>query len=212
MVKNLFFKTIIKCCFALQNLPMSTTKRIVIFASGNGSNAQRIIEYFSDKTVEIALILTNKPSANVLKRANKLNISALCFNRKSFYGTKQILAVLKDINPDLIVLAGFLWLFPENILNAFPHKVINIHPALLPDFGGKGMYGNHVHQAVITAKREESGITIHYVTSEYDRGNIIFQAKTPISEGETLETLTEKIHALEYEHFPKVIEKLLKEG
>ncbi|WP_031426590.1 phosphoribosylglycinamide formyltransferase [Flavimarina sp. Hel_I_48] len=190
---------------------MSPTKRIVIFASGNGTNAQRIIEYFSSKPVEIALILTNKPSAKVLKRADNLNISAICFNRKSFYDTNQVLAILQEIKPNLIVLAGFLWLFPENILKAFPDKVINIHPALLPDFGGKGMYGDRVHQAVIASAKKESGITIHYVSREYDKGNIIFQAKTAIEEGETPETLAEKIHALEYEHFPIVIEKLLKE-
>jgi len=207
-----FKNTIINCCFALQILPMSTTQRIVIFASGNGTNAQRIIEYFTSKTVEIALILTNKPTAKVLKRADKLNVSAICFNRKSFYDTNQILAILQEIKPNLIVLAGFLWLFPENILKAFPDKVINIHPALLPDFGGKGMYGDHVHTAVIASAKRESGITIHYVTPEYDKGNIIFQAIISISDGETPETLAEKIHELEHEHFPVVIEKLLEEG
>ncbi|HEA29407.1 MAG TPA: phosphoribosylglycinamide formyltransferase [Leeuwenhoekiella sp.] len=191
---------------------MSPTKRIVIFASGNGTNAQRIIEYFKGKNVTIALVLSNKATANVLERANVLDVSAISFNRKTLYNTHQILAILNEIKPNLIVLAGFLWLFPENILNTFPNKVINIHPALLPDFGGKGMYGDRVHKAVIAAAKEESGITIHYVTSEYDKGNIIFQAKTSISPGETPKTLEKKIHELEYEHFPKVIEKLLNEN
>jgi len=189
---------------------MSTHKRIVIFASGNGTNAQRIIEYFKGKNVTIALVLSNRANAKVLERANKLDISAISFNRTALYKTDQILAILDKINPNLIVLAGFLWLFPENILKAFPNKVINIHPALLPDFGGKGMYGDRVHNAIIASAKKESGITIHFVTPEYDKGNVIFQAKTPISEGETAETLAGKIHGLEYEHFPKVIEKLLK--
>lgn len=188
---------------------MSSYKRIVIFASGNGTNAQRIIEYFQGKDVTIALVLSNRATAKVLERANKLDISAISFNRTALYKTDQILAILDKINPNLIVLAGFLWLFPENILKTFPNKVINIHPALLPDFGGTGMYGDHVHKAIIAAAKKESGITIHYVTPEYDKGNVIFQAKTPISEDETAETLAEKIHQLEYEHFPKVIEKLL---
>ncbi len=188
---------------------MSTHRRIVIFASGNGTNAQRIIEYFKGKNVTIALVLSNRATAKVLERANKLDISAISFNRTALYKTDQILAILDKINPNLIVLAGFLWLFPENILKAFPNKVINIHPALLPDFGGKGMYGDRVHQAVIASAKKESGITIHFVTPEYDKGNVIFQAKTPISEDETAESLAEKIHELEYEHFPKVIEELL---
>ncbi|MGB3775204.1 MAG: phosphoribosylglycinamide formyltransferase, partial [Leeuwenhoekiella sp.] len=177
---------------------MSTPKRIVIFASGNGSNAQRIIEHFEGKNVEIALILTNKPTAYVLKRADNLQVNAISFNRKTFYKSDIILTILKGINPDLIVLAGFLWLFPENILKTYPEKVINIHPALLPDFGGKGMYGDRVHKAVIASAKEESGITIHYVSPRYDEGNIIFQATTVISNGETAETLAEKVHALEY--------------
>jgi phosphoribosylglycinamide formyltransferase-1 len=188
---------------------MSTHRRIVIFASGNGTNAERIIEYFKGKNVTIALVLSNRATAKVLEKANKLDISAISFNRTAFYETDQILAILDKINPNLIVLAGFLWLFPENILKAFPNKVINIHPALLPDFGGKGMYGDRVHKAIIASAKKESGITIHYVTPEYDKGNVIFQAKTPISKGETAETLAVKIHELEYEHFPKVIEELL---
>lgn len=188
---------------------MSTYKCIVIFASGNGTNAEHIIKYFKGKNVKIALILSNKATAKVLERANRLDISAISFNRTALYETDQILAILDKINPNLIVLAGFLWLFPENILKAYPNKVINIHPALLPDFGGKGMYGDRVHKAIIASAKKESGITIHFVTPEYDKGNVIFQAKTPISEGETAESLADKIHELEYEHFPKVIEKLL---
>lgn len=190
---------------------MSHNKRIVIFASGNGTNAQRIVEYFAGTSVSTALILTNNPKAGVLKRAKNLDVSTISFNRKCFYETDQILAVLKEINPHLIVLAGFLWLFPKNILQEFPGKVINIHPALLPDFGGKGMYGTRVHEAVIAAGKTESGISIHEVNPVYDEGKLIFQAKTPISKGETAASLVKKIHALEYEHFPRVIAELLEE-
>ncbi len=185
-------------------------KRIVIFASGNGTNAERIASYFKEKqTAEVVLILSNKPDAYVLKRAAKFNISAFSFNRTALYKTDNVLDLVKSTRPDLIVLAGFLWLFPSNILNAFPEKVINIHPALLPDFGGKGMYGHHVHNAVIAAAKEESGITIHYVTNEYDKGSIIFQAKTAITKEDTPQTLAQKIHQLEYKNFPVVIENLL---
>lgn len=190
---------------------MSHNKRIVIFASGNGTNAQRIIEYFAETPVSIELILTNNPKAGVLKRAKNLQVSAICFNRKSFYESNQILAVLREVNPHLIVLAGFLWLFPESILQAFPGRVINIHPALLPDFGGKGMYGSRVHEAVIASGKTESGISIHEVNPVYDEGKLIFQAKTTISKGETAQSLVKKIHALEYEHFPRVIEELLED-
>ena len=191
---------------------MQTSKRIVIFASGSGTNAERIATFFKEKKhVEVSLVLSNNPKAKVLDRAKNLKIPAISFNRAAFYDTDHIKNIVENSNPDLIVLAGFLWLFPEPILEAFPNKVINIHPALLPDFGGKGMYGKRVHNAVIAAAKGESGITIHYVTPEYDKGSIIFQAKTEVTEKDTPETLAEKIHELEYAHFPEVIEKLLEE-
>jgi len=190
-------------------------KRIAIFASGNGTNAQRIIDHFKGrKDAEVVLILSNKKQAKVLERAKEASIPALSFNRPALYDSDIILNILEDIQPDLIVLAGFLWLFPDKIINLFPNKVINIHPALLPQFGGKGMYGMHVHRAVCAfakAQKETvySGISIHYVTSKYDEGALIFQAKIPVSANETPETLAKKIHLLEHEHFPEVIERLL---
>ncbi|WP_010227408.1 phosphoribosylglycinamide formyltransferase [Gillisia marina] len=185
-------------------------KKIVVFASGSGSNAENIIRYFKDsRTAEVVSVLSNKPSAKVLDRAQKLNVTALYFDRTAFYNSNDVLHILEDTNPDLIVLAGFLWLFPSFILEKFPNKVINLHPALLPKFGGKGMFGNNVHKAVLENKEKETGITIHYVNEKYDDGQIIFQKSFPISSEETLTSLTEKIHELEHRHFPKVIENLL---
>ncbi|MFI8377709.1 phosphoribosylglycinamide formyltransferase [Leeuwenhoekiella sp. NPDC079379] len=185
-------------------------KRIVIFASGSGTNAQRIAEYFEDqKEVEVALILSNKTTAKVLDRATNLNISGFSFNRTAFYKRDHVLNLINSVKPDLIVLAGFLWLFPTSIIKLYEGKIINIHPALLPAYGGKGMYGTHVHNAVVAAKEIESGITIHYVTENYDEGAIIFQAKTKLDSEETADSLAAKIHKLEYEHFPRVISELL---
>ncbi|MFD2824987.1 phosphoribosylglycinamide formyltransferase [Leeuwenhoekiella polynyae] len=186
-------------------------KKIVIFASGSGTNAQRITEFFKNRDdAQVVQILSNKNTAKVLDRANKLKISAFSFNRTAFYDTTQVLDLIKQTQPDLIVLAGFLWLFPQNIIEAYSGKIINIHPALLPDYGGKGMYGERVHKAVVEAGEKESGITIHQVTAEYDKGAILFQAKTQLEEGETAESLAAKIHELEYEHFPSVIAEFLK--
>ena len=185
-------------------------KRIIIFASGSGSNAQRITEFFQDrKDAEVVQILSNKNTAKVLERANNLKISAFSFNRSAFYDTDQVLNLVKATQPDLIVLAGFLWLFPQNIIEAYPGKIINIHPALLPAYGGKGMYGANVHKAVVAAGEKESGITIHEVTSEYDKGTILFQAKTQLEPNETADSLAAKIHELEYEYFPRVIAEIL---
>lgn len=191
----------------------AATKQIVIFASGTGTNAENIIRYFQ-KTPDtrVAAVFSNRRSAPVLKKAHKLKVKALHFDRDALYNSNEVLHVLEDINPDLIVLAGFLWIFPQNIINSFSGKLINIHPALLPNYGGKGMYGNKVHEAVITNKDEESGISIHHVNEIYDEGEIIFQAKTPVSANETPESLAEKIHQLEYEHFPKIIEQLLQKS
>jgi len=187
-------------------------KRIVIFASGSGSNAENLIRFFLNNAhVEVTHVMTNNPHAKVLDRAKNLNISAFSFNRQAFSKSDDVLNILKTFQPDLIVLAGFLWKFPEHILAAFPNKVINIHPALLPNYGGKGMYGMHVHHAIVTNKEVESGISIHYVNEHYDEGALIFQATCPVLPADTAENVAEKIHALEMEHFPKVVNKLLTE-
>jgi len=185
-------------------------KNIVLFASGSGSNVENIVQYFQDKpNVTIASVLTNKRDAKVLERCNRLNISSLCFNKIAFQETDCVLDILKGANPDLIVLAGFLWKIPEKIIKAFPNKIINIHPALLPKYGGKGMYGNKVHKAVKDNSDIESGITIHYVNENYDEGTIIHQAKTIILPEDDVDDIADKVHALEYEYFPKIIEQLL---
>lgn len=187
-------------------------KRIVIFASGSGSNAENLIKFFQDSDhASVIQILTNNPYAKVLDRAKRLGVSALSFNRTAFTKTDDVLNILKASQPDLIVLAGFLWKFPEHILKHFENKVINIHPALLPKYGGKGMYGIHVHKAVVENNEVETGITIHYVNENYDDGAIIFQAICEVLKTDTAEDVVEKIHELEMEHFPKVIDKFLKE-
>ena len=184
--------------------------RIAIFASGSGSNAENIANYFDNNSkVEVSLILTNNPNAFVLKRAQKLGIEALIFDKHEFVKTGDILHFLLKNKISLIVLAGFLLKIPQNLIKAFPNKIINIHPALLPKYGGKGMYGDKVHQSVIEAKEKESGITIHYVNENYDEGEIIFQAKCTIEPNDNAADLAVKIHALEYEHFPKVIADVL---
>lgn len=186
-------------------------KKIIIFASGSGSNAERIATFFKDdKNIQVSLILSNNPKAGVLERAKRLQIPSIVFDRQAFYHSEIVLDIIQSQNPDLIILAGFLWKFPENIIKNFPNKIINIHPSLLPKYGGKGMYGGFVHQSVIENREPESGITIHYVNENYDEGTIIFQTKTEVSVNDTPETLAEKIHQLEYEHFPKVIASLLK--
>ncbi|WP_338732372.1 phosphoribosylglycinamide formyltransferase [Mangrovimonas cancribranchiae] len=187
-------------------------KRIVIFASGSGSNAENLIRFFQNRDdATVVQVLTNNPHAKVLDRCKNLKTSALSFNRVAFTTTNDVLNILKASQPDLIVLAGFLWKFPDHILNEFPNKVINIHPALLPKYGGKGMYGMHVHEAVVANKETETGITIHYVNENYDEGAIIFQAKCYIDTLDNAEDVAAKIHTLEMEHFPKVVEKLLNE-
>jgi len=186
-------------------------KRIVIFASGSGSNAQRITEYFAKKPeVSIVRIYCNKKDAFVLQRAANLNIPATLFSRDDFYKSDKVSSQLRNENPDLIVLAGFLWLIPDSILKIYQGRIINIHPALLPKYGGKGMYGSFVHEAIIRAGEKESGITIHYVNEFYDEGMIIFQAKCKIEKEDTPPILAAKIHQLEHKHFPEEIEKLLK--
>lgn len=185
-------------------------KRIVIFASGNGSNAENIITYFKGNgKAKVVLVLSNRKDAKVLERAKKLEVPAGYFSRQELEDPNGVKEILKKTNPDLIVLAGFLWKFPETIVTEYPNKIINIHPALLPKYGGKGMYGNFVHQAVIENKEMESGISIHYVNEEYDEGTIILQKKVLVTMEDTPESLAQKIHKLEYEWFPKVIETLL---
>ncbi|MBC8344528.1 MAG: phosphoribosylglycinamide formyltransferase [Bacteroidetes bacterium] len=188
-----------------------STYRIAIFASGNGSNAQYIAEHFAlHKQISVVLILTNNPQAGVIGRAEKLNIPILLFNRQDFYESDLILDQLIKERIDLVVLAGFLWKVPSIIIEKYPDKIINIHPALLPKYGGKGMYGKRVHLAVKENKEEESGISIHLVNEHYDEGRIIFQAKCKIdAESDTAEDIAEKVHALEYAHFPQVIEQWL---
>lgn len=186
-------------------------KRVAVFASGSGTNFQQICEYFNQKNndIKIELLIVNKKNAYVLERAKQLNVKSQYFNREDFYYSDRVVECLKENQIDFIVLAGFLWLIPDNILKEYPNKIINIHPALLPNYGGKGMHGHHVHEAVIAAKEQESGITIHYVNEKYDEGNIIFQAKCSITPEDTADSLAEKIHLLEKEHFPKVIDSLL---
>ncbi|WP_411894063.1 phosphoribosylglycinamide formyltransferase [Winogradskyella sp. A2] len=187
-------------------------KRVVIFASGSGSNAENLIKFFHNiDNVAVIQVMTNNPRAKVLERCKRLNISALAFNRVAFSKSDDILNILKLQNPDLIVLAGFLWKFPNFILDHFNNRVINIHPALLPKYGGKGMYGMHVHEAVVANNEKETGITIHYVNENYDEGAIIFQAKCDVLPSDTPEDVASKIHLLEMEHFPIVVNDLLNE-
>ena len=186
-------------------------KRIAIFASGSGSNAQKIMEYFKKhQDAEIAIVLTNNPEAYVLQRADNFEIPSHIFDKHEFYKTDDIVKLLKNLQIDLIVLAGFLWLIPENLLKAFPNKIINIHPALLPKYGGKGMYGDKVHQAILDAGEEESGITIHFINEHFDEGEPIHQSRFKIEKGDDLEMIKFKGQQLEHLHYPKVVEQLLK--
>jgi phosphoribosylglycinamide formyltransferase 1 len=207
MIANLFFIS--------NNLPDMLTfahmKRIVIFASGSGTNMERIASVFaSDSEIEITLVICNKPGAGVIARAEKAGIPVRMIDRASFYETDKLTLELLSLKTDLIVLAGFLWLVPQHLLSAFPGRIINIHPALLPKYGGKGMYGEKIHEAVVSAGEKESGITIHFVNEHYDSGDIVFQKAFKLHPDETPATLAQRIHTLEYEHFPKVIEQLLK--
>lgn len=185
-------------------------KNIAIFASGEGTNAQNIIDHFkSFDNIHIAIVISNKPQANVLNRAKAMGVPTLIIDKNVFYESDAVVQQLKNLNINLIVLAGFLWMIPESLVKAFPNKIINIHPALLPKYGGKGMYGMNVHKAVIEAKEKESGISIHFVNEKYDEGEIIEQHKCSLTENDTAETLAKKIHQLEFDFFPKAIEKIL---
>jgi phosphoribosylglycinamide formyltransferase-1 len=199
-------------------------KKIAVFASGAGTNTQKIIEYTSPPAplhgvergggkppkVQVALIVSNKSDAGVLKIAAKENIPVLLLEKEKFFSGNAYTDKLKEEGIDLIVLAGFLWKVPPALIRAFPQSIINIHPALLPKYGGKGMYGKHVHQAVIDNKEIESGISIHYVDELYDHGKIIFQARCPVLANDTADSLAARIHQLEYEHYPRIVESLLK--
>ena len=183
-------------------------KLIAIFASGSGTNAQKIMEYFSaSKEIFVDSLWSNNENAHALIRAEKLGIETFTFEQEEFYHSNEILDKLSDRRIDIIVLAGFLWLLPRNLTELFP--VINIHPALLPKYGGKGMYGMNVHKAVLASKDKESGITIHRVNANYDEGEIIFQATCPVLRNDTPETLAARVHELEHLHYPRVIEEVL---
>ncbi|MEI8111984.1 MAG: phosphoribosylglycinamide formyltransferase [Bacteroidia bacterium] len=183
-------------------------KRIAIFASGSGTNAEKIIDYFSSsKEVVVDSVWSNDENAYVLIRAEKLGIETITFDSDEFYRSNDILDRLYDHRIDMIVLAGFLWLVPRNLTELF--TVVNIHPALLPKYGGKGMYGMNVHKAVLASKDKESGITIHQVNQDYDKGKVIFQATCPILPKDTPETLAARIHELEHQNYPRVIEEVL---
>lgn len=183
-------------------------QRIAIFASGTGSNARKIVEYFkSHHTIQVSLVVASKATAGVLDIAAEHGIPSLVLDRQTFYETETLLEELKGI--DLLVLAGFLWLVPDYLLRRFPRRIINIHPALLPKFGGKGMYGKYVHQAVKAAGEKESGITIHYVNGQYDEGQIIYQASCPLAADDDPQMIAQKVLALEHQHFAPVIEQLL---
>lgn len=184
-------------------------KKIVIFASGSGTNAENIIKYFKNtNTGTVVSVFTNNPKAYVIERAKNLQVPTEIFTKEDFLDSK-VLQNLNSIQPDLIVLAGFLLKFPENIVAQYPDKIINVHPALLPKYGGKGMYGMNVHKAVVENKEKETGITIHYINENYDEGNIIFQKKVTVLITDTPEVVAEKIHELEQKYFPTVIEDLL---
>ncbi len=185
-------------------------KRIAIFSSGSGSNAQKLMERFKQHAeAEVAIILTNNPEAYVIQRADNFEIPTHIFDKHEFFETNDIVHLLKNLQIDLIVLAGFLWLIPDNILKEFPNQIINIHPSLLPKFGGKGMYGDHVHRAVLKAHAIESGITIHFVNELFDEGEIIYQSRFKIEKNDTLETIKFKGQQLEHLHYPRIVEQLL---
>jgi phosphoribosylglycinamide formyltransferase-1 len=187
-------------------------KQIAIFASGTGSNAGRIIDHFRHhRHIRISLIVCNKPGAGVLSIAEREQVPSLIIDKEKFFRGNAYVDELRENGIDFLVLAGFLWKVPADLVKAYKGRIINIHPALLPKYGGKGMYGDYVHKAVIAAKEKESGITIHYVDELYDHGQVIFQATCLVEAGDTPEKLAEKIHLLEYEHYPKVLERIFKE-
>ncbi len=185
-------------------------KNIAIFASGSGTNAENIIRHFQgNKDVNVALVVSNKPDAYVLVRAANLHVPSLTLTREEFARGEELARLMKERGIDFIVLAGFLLRVPEALIEAYPGRIVNIHPALLPKYGGKGMYGDRVHRAVVEAGERESGITIHLIDEQYDRGTTVFQAKCPVLPGDTPDDVARKVHALEYAHYPEVIGQLL---
>lgn len=185
--------------------------KLALFGSGNGTNIQQITEYFiNNEDIIVELIIVNKKDAYARDRARRLGVDNIYYGRDSFYNSNMVLEELEKRGIDYIILAGFLWLIPENLLRVYSNRIINIHPALLPKYGGKGMYGDNVHRAVIENKEIESGITIHYVNEDYDKGQIIFQAKCKILPNDSADDLAGKIHLLEKEYYPKVIESVIK--
>jgi phosphoribosylglycinamide formyltransferase 1 len=183
---------------------------LAIFASGSGSNAENIIRFFiSHKYISVRLVLSNNKDAFVHERARQLNVKSISFSRDQLYNEDFILELLRKESISHVILAGFMWLIPENLIKAFPNRMLNIHPALLPKYGGKGMFGMHVHRAVIENKETESGISIHYVNESYDEGSIIFKAKCPVLPYDTPEKLAERIHKLEHKNYPRVIESVI---
>ncbi|MBO9673698.1 MAG: phosphoribosylglycinamide formyltransferase [Sphingobacteriaceae bacterium] len=186
-------------------------KRIAIFASGSGSNAQKLMEHFKrSNEIEISLVLTNNADAYVLQRADNFEIPTHIFDKNEFYKTDEVVDLLKNLDIDFIVLAGFLWLIPKNLIHAYPGRIVNIHPAILPKFGGKGMYGDHVHHAVMAAGETEGGITIHYVNENYDEGEYIYQARYRIDKNDNLEMVKFKGQQLEHQHYPRIVETIVK--
>jgi phosphoribosylglycinamide formyltransferase-1 len=191
-------------------MPPSSTINVAIFASGTGSNAKKIIEYFANAShIKISLIVCNKKGAGVISIAEKEHIPVLLIDKEQFLNGDAYVEVLKHHAIDFIVLAGFLWKIPSKLIAAYPNKIINIHPALLPKYGGKGMYGHFVHEAVVAAKDPESGITIHYVDEQYDHGNVIFQARCTIDPVDTADVVAQKVLVLEHLHFPRVVEETI---
>ena len=185
-------------------------KKIILFASGSGSNVQKICEFFEkDKATSVEMLVCNNPKALVVRKAKVFKLKSLIIEKESFYNSPKALMKILKLKPDLIVLAGFLWKIPSNLLEAFPNKIINIHPALLPKYGGKGMFGMHIHKSIIENKESKSGITIHYVNEKYDEGTIIFQKKIGLQKGETATTLSKRTLKLEHHWFPRIIEKVL---
>jgi len=194
----------------MENSKSISAKRIIVFASGNGTNAINIYHYFrNNKNIEVSHIFSNNKKSKVLRRAHDLGIKCVHFEKEDLYDSPSLINVIKDIDPSIIAFAGFLLKVPESFLAAFPKQIINIHPSLLPKYGGEGMYGERVFRKILKNRDKESGITIHYVNEEYDEGEIIAQIKLELDNDEDLNSLEEKIHSLEYEHYPKVIEKLL---
>lgn len=197
-------------CKQYNSTAMDTPIRLAILGSGNGTNAQQISEYFASRNdVQVACIIYNVKDAYIAQRARNLGIEARYFGRKDFYESTAVLDYLREKQADWVILAGFLWLVPQNMLDAYPQRIINIHPALLPKYGGKGMYGHHVHEAVVAAGEHESGITIHIVDENYDRGTILEQARCNVTPDDTPDTLAAKIHLLEKEYFPRVIDRTI---